>query len=400
MNSLLRVAAGAAMTLSLGAAAFGQHYVQTNLEANTSGAAQFTDPDLVNAWGITRASGGVWWVSDNKTGKATLYNGAGVKQSLRVFIPPAVQNQTTPIGSPTGVVANGSTTDFLLAPEKPAQFIFATLDGTIAGWNPRVALAVGEAPPSTHAMTVVKKTDGSIYRGLTIGFINGNRYLYAANFGTGKIDVFNNAFQPVDVSKLQLNPTDDDVVIDAAAAPFTDALLPAGFVPFNVQAIGDDIVVTYALHLEGQKAETDGPGNGFVDLFDTTGHLLRRFDHVDNLNSPWGVVLAPTDFGRFSHALLVGQFAGGGDTEHSGEILAFDLATGKFKGALEDATGKTLVINGIWGLAPGNVDPANSDAAAQPAAQIYFTAGPNKASQGLFGFLTAASNELIEGSVQ
>jgi uncharacterized protein (TIGR03118 family) len=400
MKTLLRFTAGTALTLSMGAVAFGQHYVQTNLQANTSGVAEATNPELINAWGISRTDGGVWWVSSNKAGKALLFNGAGAKQSLEVFIPPAVKNEKTPIGSPTAVIPNSSPTDFLLAPGKPAEFIFATLDGTIAGWNPKFNAAPGEAPPSTHAFTVVRKTDGSIYRGLTAGFINGQRYLYAANFGTGKVDVFDNAFNAVDVSKLQLNPTDDQAAIDVQAAPFTDSQLPAGFVPFGIQAIGDDIVVAYALHEEGQKAETDGPGNGYLDLFDTTGHLLTRFQHVDNLNTPWGMVLAPLDFGRFSHALLVGQFAGGGDTEHSGEILAFDLATGKFKGNLEDNTGKTLVINGIWGLSPANVAPASADPDDEPAAQIYFTAGPNKATQGLFGYLTAASTDLVEGSVQ
>ena len=147
--------------------------------------------------------------------------------------------------------------------------------------------------------------------------------------------------------------------------------------------------------------ERDGPGNGFVDLYDTSGQLLRRFDHGDFLNSPWGVALAPLDFGRFSHDLLVGQFAGGGDTENSGVIAAYDLATGKFKGLLVDATsGKTLAINGIWALSPANVSPANADPKAAPAAQIYFTAGPNKATAGLFGYLTASPGELKEGNAQ
>jgi uncharacterized protein (TIGR03118 family) len=392
-------AASTALALSMGAVAFGQHYVQTNLQANTSGVAEATDPNLVNAWGLTRTSGSTWWVSDNKTGVATLYNGPGTKQSLTVVIPPAVQNETTPIGSPTGLISNNSNTDFLLAPGAPAFFIWATLDGTIAGWNPNVALANGATPPSTHAVTVVRKTDGSIYRGLTSGFINGQRFLYAANFGTGKIDVFDNAFHAVDLSKMQANSRDGDGESDAQA-PFTDNHLPEDFMPFNVQAIGDDLVVTYALHEDGQKAETDGPGNGYVDLYNTSGQLLRRFDHGDFLNSPWGVALAPLDFGRFSHDLLVGQFAGGGDTENSGVIAAYDLATGKFKGLLQDASGKTLAINGLWALSPANVSPANADPDEAPAAQIYFTAGPNKTTAGLFGYLTPSPAELTEGSAQ
>ena len=399
MNMFRHLALSSTMALSLGAVAFGQHYVQTNLQANTSGAAEATDPNLVNAWGLTRTSGSTWWVSDNKTGVATLYNGPGTKQSLTVVIPPAVENEKTPIGSPTGLISNNSKTDFLLAPGAPALFIFATLDGTIAGWNPNVALANGATPPSTHAVTVIRKTDGSIYRGLTSGFINGQRFLYAANFGTGKIDVFDNAFHAVDLRKMQANSTDGDGVSDDKA-PFTDNQLPADFVPFNVQAIGEDIVVTYALHEDGQKAETDGPGNGYVDLYNTSGQLLRRFDHGDFLNSPWGVTLAPLDFGRFSHDLLVGQFAGGGDTENSGVIAAYDLATGKFKGLLQDASGKTLAINGLWALSPSNVSPANADPDEAPAAQIYFTAGPNKATAGLFGYLTPSPAELTQGSNQ
>ena len=147
MNMFRHIALSSTVALSLGAVAFGQHYVQTNLQANTSGAAEATDPNLVNAWGLTRTSGSAWWVSDNKTGVATLYNGPGTKQSLTVVIPPTVENEKTPIGSPTGLISNNSKTDFLLVPGAPALFIFATLDGTIAGWNPNVALANGATPP-------------------------------------------------------------------------------------------------------------------------------------------------------------------------------------------------------------------------------------------------------------
>jgi uncharacterized protein (TIGR03118 family) len=167
-----------------------------------------------------------------------------------------------------------------------------------------------------------------------------------------------------------------------------------------VQAIGNDVVVTYVLHEEGSPLETDGPGLGFVDIYSSRGHLLRRLEHGDWLNAPWGVALAPLDFGRFSHDLLIGQFAGGGDTQSSGYIAAYDLANGRFDGLLEDASGKPLAINGIWALSPGNVTPGNSDAAAAPAAQMYFTAGPNHGSGGLFGYLTSVSVELAEGNAQ
>jgi uncharacterized protein (TIGR03118 family) len=399
MKILQRFATSTALTLIAGAVCFGQQYTQTNLASNTAGNAPETDPQLINPWGLSRASGSPWWISDNATGLSTLYNGAGAKQSLIVTIPVAdPNNKKNPTGTPTGTIANSSPTDFLLAPGKPAAFLFATLDGTIAGWNPTVSVAQGAAPPSTQAVTVVKTTDGSSYTGLTSAFINGKRYLYAANFTKGRVDVYDNAFQTVDLSKEHLN--EDFSEHNNGEKPFADEKLPNSYVPFNVQAIGNDIVVTYVLHEEGSPLETDGPGLGFVDIFSSTGQLLQRFEHGDWLNAPWGVALAPLDFGRFSHDLLIGQFAGGGDTQSSGFIAAYDLATGKFDGVLQDPSGKPLAINGIWALSPGNVSPANNAAAGAPATEMYFTAGPNHGSGGLFGYLTPVPTELIEGNSQ
>ena len=364
MKMSLRFTAGAALTLVMGAVSFAQHYTQTNLVSNTSGVAPVTDPQLVNPWGLSRSSSSPWWISDNATGLSTLYNGAGAKQSLIVTIPPAdPNNKNTPLGTPTGTIANSSPTDFLLAPGQHALFLFSTIDGTIAGWNPAVA--------PTRAVTVVKTTDGSSYTGLTSAFINGQRFLYAANFTKGRVDVYDNAFHLVDLSKQHSkeDSTDHDNSRSAENA-FEDERLPRSYVPYNVQAIGNDIVVTYALHEEGARFETDGPGFGFVDVYTSSGQLLQRLEHGDWLNAPWGVALAPLDFGRFSHDLLIGQFAGGGETQSSGFIAAYDLATGKFDGLLEDASGKPLAINGIWSLSPGNVSPANNDAAGAPAAEI------------------------------
>jgi len=393
MKTLLRFAKSAALMLIMGANCFGQHYTQTNLVSNATGVAPVTDPQLINPWGISRGSGSPWWVSDNATGFSTLYNGAGTKQSLIVTIPPAdPNNENTPTGTPTGTIFNGSQTDFLLAPAKPALFLFSTNDGAIAGWNPTVA--------PTLAVIVVKTIDGSSYTGLTSAFINGKAFLYAANFTKGRVDVYDNAFQPVKLSIEQSDRNAGDDEDRSSKNSFMDENLPRGYVPFNVQAIGNDIVVTYALHEEGARFETDGPGLGFVDIFSSTGRLLRRLQHGDWLNAPWGVALAPLDFGRFSHDLLIGQFAGGGDTQSSGFIAAYDLATGKFDGLLEDASGKPLAINGIWALSPGNVSPNNSDAAAVPAAQMYFTAGPNHGSGGLFGYFAALTSELTEGNAQ
>jgi uncharacterized protein (TIGR03118 family) len=348
---------------------------------------------LINPWGISRGSGSPWWISDNATGFSTLYNGAGAKQSLIVTIPPAdPNNKKTPTGSPTGTIFNGSQTDFLLAPAKPAVFLFSTNDGTIAGWNPTVS--------STLAVTVVKTTDGSSYTGLTSAFINAKPFLYAANFNKGRVDVYDGAFHVVQLSREHFNEDSSDRDVQSAENAFVDDRLPRDYAPFNVQAIGNDIVVTYALHEEGSRFESDGPGLGFVDIYSSTGRLLRRLEHGDWLNAPWGVALAPLDFGRFSHDLLIGQFAGGGDTQSSGFIAAYDLATGKFDGLLQDAGGKPLAINGVWALSPGNVSPNNNDAAAAPATEVYFTAGPNHGSGGLFGYLAAVSTELTEGNDQ
>jgi uncharacterized protein (TIGR03118 family) len=247
---------------------------------------------------------------------------------------------------------------------------------------------------------VVKTTDGSSYTGLTSAFVDGNRYLYLANFGKGRVDVYDSAFHPVRLSEKtgDGNSFKDDRTFSEKS--FVDETLPGSYVPFNVQAIGNDIVVTYAVHQEGSRFETDGPGLGFVDIYSSTGQLLRRLEHGDWLNAPWGVALAPLDFGRFSHDLLIGQFAGGGSTQSSGYIAAYDLSTGQFEGLLQDTSGNPLSINGIWALSPGNVSPNNNDAAAAPATEVYFTAGPNHSSGGLFGYLTAAAPDLTEGNSQ
>jgi uncharacterized protein (TIGR03118 family) len=235
-------------------------------------------------------------------------------------------------------------------------------------------------------VTVVKTSDGSVYTGLTTGFVEDKQYLYIANFGKGRVDVYDNAFHPID--------------LDGEDEPFVDNYLPRNFVPFNVQNIGNNIVVTYALHQPGDHNETDGPGLGYVDIYSTKGRLLQRLEHGIWLNAPWGVALAPLDFGRFSHHLLVGQFAGGGTTESSGFIAAYDLATGKFDGLLQDASGAPLAINGIWALSPANVAPSNADPDEAPAAEVYFTAGPNNRTSGLFGYLNAVSTDLTEGNDQ
>src|SRR6266404_9539444 len=205
MKMSLRFTVSGVLALIMGAACFGQHYTQTNLVSSESGVAPVTDPQLINPWGISRGSGSPWWVSDQRTGLSTLYNGAGAKEALIVTIPPAdPNNKKTPTGTPTGTIFNGSQTDFLLAPAKPALFLFSTNDGTITGWNPVVA--------ATIAVTVVKTIDGSGYTGLTSAFINGKPFLYAANFNKGRVDVYDNAFRPVrlTVERSDRNADDDE----------------------------------------------------------------------------------------------------------------------------------------------------------------------------------------------
>jgi uncharacterized protein (TIGR03118 family) len=405
MKTFLCVASGISLALSLSAIAFGQHYTQVNLVSNTSGVAPVTDPTLINPWGLSRSSSSPWWISDNGTGLSTLFNGAGVKNSLIVTIPKVDPNNKT---FPTGTIFNSVPTDFVLPGGLASTFLFATLDGAIAGWNANVGIAPGAAAPSVNAVIAVKTTDGSSYTGLTSALVDGNRYLYAANFNNGRVDVYDSNFHPV-----TLNPNDQDPNNGNGNGnqnnndngdnnkAFTDRLLPPNYVPFNVQTVGNDVVVTYVLHQQGQPLETDGPGLGYVDIFTAKGRLLQRLEHGDWLNAPWGVALAPQDFGAFSHDLLIGQFAGGGTTQGSGTIAIYDLVTGQFKGLLQDASGNTIAINGLWDISPGNNSSVGSyDPAGSPGSELYFTAGPNKGTGGLFGYLKPAAADLTEGNDQ
>src|SRR5260370_9028985 len=265
MKTFLRFTIATAFLLMTELGCFAQHYNQTNLVSNTSGA-PVTDPQLINPWGLSRGSGSEWGVSDNATGFSTLYDGAGAKQSLIATTPPAdPNNKKTPVGSPTGTIFNGSQTYFLLAPGKPAAFPLCNADGTTAGWNPTVALAQGATPPSTQAVTVVKTSDGSAYTGLTSAFIDGKRYLYVANFGKGRVDVFDNAFKPVNLSKGQVDQNSSERGNgNSAQKSFLDEKLPNSHAPFNVQPISYDIFVTYVLHEEDSPLESHGPGFAYV----------------------------------------------------------------------------------------------------------------------------------------
>jgi uncharacterized protein (TIGR03118 family) len=293
-------------------------YIQHNLVSDLSGVATHTDPNLVNPWGIASSATSPFWVSDNHTGVSTLYNGSGTPRSLVVTIPPPAGG--TPPSAPTGVVFNG-TSDFQVAgPGTAAHFIFATEDGTVAGWN-----------SGTNAVREVDNSaSGAVYKGLAIGNNGSGNFLYAANFNSAAIDVFNGTYSPT-----------------LLAGHFTDPNLPAGYAPFNIQNIGGTLFVTYALQNAAKHDDVAGAGHGFIDEFDLNGNLLKRFASNGVLNSPWGLALAPASFGSFANDLLVGNF---GD----GRINAFDPSTGTFLGSLTDASNNPIAIEGLWGLRFGN----------------------------------------------
>jgi len=312
-------------------------YTVTNLVSDGgagSPTALRTDPNLINPWGMASSPTSPIWVSDNGSGKMTLYNGTtGALVPLVVTVPGA--------GTATGQVFNNT------AAFNSDVFITSTEGGVIAGW--RGALG-------TNAETLFT-TPGAVYKGLAIDTASG--HLYAANFNSGAIDVFGTALP----------------------GTFVDPSLPAGFAPFNIQNLGGTLFVTYAVQDGTKHDDVPGAGNGIVDAFDLNGNLLRRVTTGNTLNSPWGLALAPVSFGEFGGDLLVGNF---GD----GRINAFNPTTGAFLGQLKDGGGAPLTIDGLWGLKFGT-GTANGG----PAKTLFFTAGPNDEANGLFGAITVNAPE-------
>lgn len=332
-------------------------YQQTNLVSDLPGVAAVTDPNLVNAWGIVHGPTTPFWISDNGTGVSTLYNGSGTPfppgSPLVVTIPPPTGSPAGTIATPTGVVFNG-TSGFAVSngtTSAPARFIFATEDGTISGWNPAV--------DPTHAVLEVDKSPGAVYKGLAMGSNASGTFLFANNFRAGTVDVFNAQFHQVTL-----------------AGSFTDPNLLPGYAPFGIANLNGSLYVTYALQNAQKHDDVAGPAHGFVDIFDTNGNLVRRLVTRGRLNSPWGLAMAPSNFGRYSNDLLVGNF---GD----GRINAVDPATGDFLGQLRDGNNNPIAINGLWGLDFGN------DANAGPTNTLFFTAGLNDEADGLFGSLVS-----------
>lgn len=318
-------------------AALAQYRV-TNLTSNLPGHAQNLDPNIVNAWGLAFGPGSPFWVSDNGTGLSTLYDGRGVPQNLVVTVPPA--SGTGP-GSPTGIVFNGSN-DFVVSENGvsgPAFFIFATLDGTISGWNPNVDL--------THAVIAANQSSsGVVYTGLAIA--SDINWIYGADSANNKVDVYDAHFNLI--------------------FTFNDPSVPQGFTPYGIQVINKKVFVTFA-------SPSNAPG-GFLDVFDEFGNFLQRLISGGELNQPWGIARAPANFGPFSHAILVTN------NLPQGTINAFDPKSGKFLGSLRDSHGKPIVIDQIWGIEFGGGTAANGRTN-----QLFFTAGPDNYAHGRFGVI-------------
>lgn len=317
-------------------------YTVTPLVSDQPGVAPVTDPDLVNAWGLTSGPTTPWWVADNGTNKSTLYRGQdGAKQGLVVRVD----------GGPTGTVFN-PTTGFMLPTGGKALFLFDSEDGKVRAWN---------GAQGTTAIVVADLGQGAKYKGLAIADTAAGPRLYAADFHNARVDVFNGSFGLV------------------TASGFVDPGLPNGYAPFGIQTIDDRVFVTYAQQDADAADEVAGQGKGFVDVYDTAGNLLGHVAQHGQLNAPWGVALAPDSFGRFAGDLLVGNF---GD----GQINAYEeLGNGQFehRGELRDASGKPLAIDGLWALQVGK---AGNNA---PAGALFFTAGPDDETHGLFGRIAA-----------
>lgn len=316
----------------LGQIVAGKEFIVTNRVSDQSGVAPVTDANLVNAWGLSQAPGGPLWVANNGTDTSTLYDASSfAKIPLTVAVP----------GAPTGTTFVGITDAFNItsgATTGRTIFAFATEDGRIEGWNPTVNL--------TQAVVAVDESaSGSIFKGLTLGTTDNGPRLFAADFAHGVVSIYDSSF--------------------AKVGSFTDPGLPADYAPFNVQNLNGQIYVTFAQRQPGATDETAGAGLGYVDVFDTKGHLVKRLVQNGALNAPWGLAIAPKTFGKYAGALLVGNF---GD----GHVNAYDPTTGKFIGDLRGDDSR-VVIDGLWALHTG------------PNGTITFSAGPADESHGLIG---------------
>jgi uncharacterized protein (TIGR03118 family) len=340
---------GVALALGfVGQANAGERFAIKNLVTDdpSANSAAITDPALKNAWGISFTPGGSpFWVSDNATGVATLYSvnpltDAVTKNALVVTIPGN--------GSVTGQVANDNRAGGAFNAD---NFLFVSEDGTVSGW--RGALG-------TTAEVLRAGSNDNVYKGVAETTISGNSYLYAANFRAGTIDVIKGT-----------------VGAPNLAGSFIDPTIPAGFAPFNIQLLNGKLYVTYALQDNKAHDDVAGAGNGFVSVFDLQGNFLHRVGSGGPLDSPWGLAIAPTSFGNYGGDLLVGNF---GD----GHINIYDLNTFSYVGQLAGVDSNPIVIDGLWALSVGS-GLGNSGSNQR----LYFTAGPNEETNGLFGVISS-----------
>lgn len=343
-------------------------YRETILVSNIPGLAATTDSNLVNPWGLARSPTGAWWVGNNGTGTVTVYNGVGQRfptSTPIVVTVPAAAGVTTP-APVTGVVFNNFT-GFNVTPgdgTTSARFIFVTESGTISAWN-----------AGTAATLKFNNFSGSkaVYKGATQATNAGSNLLYATDFRGGKVDVFDSNFAPVTLANT------------STGAPFTvpntQVVPPAGYAPFNIVNMGGKLYVTYALRdATNLVDDVAGEGHGFVAVFNPDGSYVRSLQGGLWFNSPWGIALAPADFGKFSGMLLVGNFG-------SGQIAAFNPTTGAFTGLLRDAFDDPIKINGLWSLGFGNGGNGG------PTNTLFFTAGLNDEADGVFGTLTPSTGQ-------
>jgi uncharacterized protein (TIGR03118 family) len=324
-------------------------YQQTNLISDIAGVARITDPNLVNPWGQAASATSPLWVADNGSDVSTLYSG-GINGSIPQIVPLTVD---IPGGAPTGVVFN-STTGFVVKTatgKAAANFIFDSEAGVLSAWSGAVS--------GTNA-DVEFANKHYVYKGLALASVDGDSFLYAANFSKARIDVFNDHFKRIKFRHA-----------------FKDAAIPAGFAPFDVQLLDGNLYVSYAKQDAAKHDDVAGPGNGFVDVYDTSGKLLSRLISHGDLNSPWGLVIAPASFGAFGGDLLVGNF---GD----GAIHAYDPTTGAEKGQLTNTDGNPILINGLWALRFGNGTFASPNT-------LVFTAGIGDEGHGLLGEIDPAA---------
>ena len=324
-----------AQLCSSSGAALAQSYSITHLDSNLTGKAKHVNPLLKNPWEVKYAPGGAFWLSDEGSGLSTLYTGTGAKQSMVVTIPSA---SGSGLGSPTGIVYNASS-EFKID-DWTSAFLFATLDGTISGWS--------HFDPNNALIGVNNSASGAIYTGLAITSHSSGNLLYAADFWNNKVDVYNGTFNFV--------------------MSFTDTSLPPGFAPFGIQDIGGQVYVAFAA--------TAGGAGGYIDIFNEDGTFVKTLIKTKHLNQPWGIAMAPSDFGVLSNTLLISNNTNGGI------INGFNPTTGAYVGTIKNSLGKNIVINQLWGIEFGGGSSSNGNTY-----QLFYTAGPKNNLNGIFGVI-------------